>query len=192
MQSQSAFTLMEMLVTITIITILLAVSLPSMNSLTTRAKEEILLSQIHNAISFAQQEAQVRHIAVAVCGSRDNVTCSQEWNTGLLVFMDEYDDGVIHDREQILSVVQFKLPHGNIYWRSYPFYHHYAVFTPAVLMPSNNGTFWHCHTNSHSPLWAIMLGKSGNARIAYPDVNGEIRDARDKLLECEMSLTSNH
>jgi type IV fimbrial biogenesis protein FimT len=182
MNSQSAFTLIETLISFSILAILLAITLPLTQNFILHTQDEILQGQLIQAVKQAKSEAQARHALVGLCKSANQTSCSGEWNQGQLIFLDENADGDVHNSEQILAVLQTASQHGKIYWRSFPGYRDYLSFLPTGLMSSDNGTFWHCHETS--PIWAIIINKAGRIRIAYPDENGEIRDGHAQPLSC--------
>jgi len=179
--TQSAFTLIEVLTSLTIIAILTAITLPVARNFISRTQDEILQKQLLRSIESAKFEAQARHAVVALCKSNNQTTCGGEWDNGQLIFLDENADGVIQRNKQIITVVQAS-HHGSIHWRSFPRYQNYLSFLPSGLMNSNNGSFWHCH--AASAMWAIIINKAGRARVVYPDKSGVIKGPRGKPLMC--------
>jgi len=180
--SQTAYTLIETLVSLTIIAILIAISLPTAHHFISQTRDDILQRQLLRAIAVAKQEASARHAFIALCKSKNQETCDGAWEEGQLVFLDETADGVIKNNEQIIAVIQTQSKHGSIKWRSFPAYRNYLSFSPTGLMKSDNGTFWHCH--AETTVWAIIINKAGRTRVVYPDKNGEIKDSHGKPLTC--------
>ena len=94
--SQRGYTLIELMITITVLGILLGVAVPSFldtvrnNRLTTQNNEFI------GALNVARSEALKRSGSVSVCASTDQATCSgsTNWSTGWIVFTDLNGDGV--------------------------------------------------------------------------------------------------
>jgi type IV fimbrial biogenesis protein FimT len=172
MKSYSAFTLIEMLITLSIITILAAITLPSMHDFISHTQEDILQQQLLHAIEISKHEAIARHAPIALNQS----------NKDLIIFLDEYEDGEVHDQQQILTTMQTHAHHGRIYWRSFPYYRNYLSFSPSGFLHADNATFWHCH--DAVPVWAMVLNKSGGTRIVLSDKNGEINDVHGRLLNC--------
>jgi type IV fimbrial biogenesis protein FimT len=84
------FTLMELLVTMTVVGILMAIAVPSYRYVTTanRASSEInaLLGDVQMARGEAMKEGQF----VTICASVDGASCagSTAWNSGWIVFSD--------------------------------------------------------------------------------------------------------
>jgi type IV fimbrial biogenesis protein FimT len=186
------FTLIEVLISLSIMGILFAIALPGAQHFIQQTQDEILQQKIINAIELAKNESQIRRLPTGLCKSKNQTSCEDggEWGEGQLIFMDENKDGVISNPEQIISVIRSKSisAHGKLYWRSFPNYRNYLSFSPTGLMKSDNGIFWHCHSVSLSssslPAWAIILNKMARIRIAYPDANGEIKDGHGKALTC--------
>jgi len=182
-KSQHAFTLIEALITLSIITILIVISLPMLQDFLHHTNDEILQEQLLRAIDLAKFEAHARGIPLVFCASKDNKTCGDDWADDQIVFMNENEDGIVKNREQILAVIQAQPLHGSVHWRSFPRYRHYVLFSPTGLTYSDNGTFWHCH--AQSPMWAIVINKSGRTRVVYPDRNGAINDSHGQPLPCD-------
>jgi len=94
-KAQRGFTLIEMMMTITVFALLLGVAVPSFmetvrnNRLTTQNNEFI------GALNLARSEALKRSNSVSVCASVDQLTCSgaTDWTTGYIVFSDLDADG---------------------------------------------------------------------------------------------------
>ncbi len=184
MQSNKAFTLIEILITLSITFILLFISISSFKHLYLQTSDDVVRNQLIHAIQFAKNESRVRYQSIGLCKSENYLNCSGNWEDGQIVFLDKHNDGKIHNTNDILLKIDMPLKHGKLYWREFPVYRDYVVFSPASLLQSDNGTFWYCNTKSLL-VWAIVLNKSGNLRIAYPDKNGVIKDGEDKPLKCK-------
>jgi len=174
----------EVLVVLAMSAILLGLTVPHLRSYFVRTQDDLLQAQLLRTIQFAQVEARARRVPVAICKTKNNNTCSGHWNDGQLVFVNENEDGIVHDKKQILAVMQPLASQGMLHLRSFPIYRDYLLFLPTGFMHSDNGTFWYCHTADKLPVWAILLGQSGRTRVLYPDKWGEIKDSKDKLLVC--------
>lgn len=182
MTHTQGLTLLEALMSLTIIAILTAISLPAARNFYLHTQDETLQKQLLHAIEISKQEAIAHHARVALCQSNNQMTCTGSWEQGQLVFLDEYMNGMVLNHEQIISVIQTGSQHGRIFWRSFPRYRNYLVFLATGLMKSDNGTFWHCHADL--PMWALLISKSGRVRIVYPNEKNELKDGQLKPLTC--------
>ena len=86
------FTLVELLVTLTIAAILLAVGVPSFRTVIQNNRLITGTNDLVSVLNFARSEAVTRGIRVTVCKSSDQATCdtsSNGWEQGWIVFTDE-------------------------------------------------------------------------------------------------------
>lgn len=175
MNFHRAFTLLEVLIVLVIISIMAGISIPYLKNFITSTQEEAIRTELIQAIRYAQQEAELRHAEIMYLLE----------NTKQIIFINEYQDGIVHEPSQILYEHKLNLHHGKLSMRSYPFYHKYIRFDPVRVNQNDNATFWYCSQNSENPSWAISVNKSGRSRIMLPDNNGEIFDANHRKLACE-------
>lgn len=179
---ERAFTLMETLVALFILAILMAASFPVLHIFTNHVHDQLLQGELLQSIELAKFESITRNLPIAVCKSKNQTACGGDGADGEIVFIDKNADGVVHNSESILAVIKTKSHHGNLYWRAFPSYRQYLLFSPTGLLHSDNGTFWHCH--AHSAVWAVIINKLGRTRLAYPDNNGVIKDSHGEPLSC--------
>ncbi len=177
-KNNAAFSFIELLIALSIIGILFAISLPMVQPFLARAQDDILQKQILSAITFAQHEARARHAAIVLRYSANNQ----------IIFLNANEDGVLTDESQIISQRQTSTKHGEINWRSFPHYRQYLLFSPTGMLQADNGTFWHCHAGL--PSWAIMISKTGRTRVMYPDEDKEIKDGVGNAYNCQKSKFS--
>lgn len=91
----AGFTLLELMVTLTIAAILLTVGVPG---LTTFIANNRMVGQVNSMVGLlnaARVEAIAQRRTVTVCGSADGVTCNAGWSANWLAFIDRDGDGVI-------------------------------------------------------------------------------------------------
>lgn len=148
------FSLIELLTSLSIIAILMAISFPALRNFSSRTQDEILQQQLLQSIEFAKREAIARHASVALCQTNNQQTCSGNFADGQMIY--------IEDEKQILSIRQSSSKHGVIHFRSYPDYRQYLLFLSTGWV-TDNASFWHCHKKK--PIWAIAISKTGRVRV---------------------------
>lgn len=105
-KKRHGFTLVEMMVTIAILGILLAIAIPSYQRfvldtrMTTQANE--FLTMLH----FTRSEAVKRNTRVTICKSSDGATCTMtgDWRQGWIVFVDAPANGTLDGADVVLRV----------------------------------------------------------------------------------------
>jgi type IV fimbrial biogenesis protein FimT len=98
-------TLIEMMIVIAILSILLAIAVPSFSNLIIRNQMAGNISDFVGALRRAKAESSARLTSVTVCirnGNICNVLAGAAWNDGWLVFTDNNSDGVIDINETII------------------------------------------------------------------------------------------
>lgn len=172
MQSQTAFTLMEVIIALSIITLLSLFFIPSLQDLLQSADDRILQTQLTRAIELARHETNATHQAVAL------IIEEQE----LMLFVNAKRNGVLEKTSKILLQQSLHLKHGKLHLRLFPYYQHYLLFLPRGLMANDNATFWYCRAAATRARWTMMLSKSG--RIHTMTNEGGVTDSHGQVFKC--------
>ncbi|MCL1079514.1 GspH/FimT family pseudopilin [Parashewanella spongiae] len=104
MNRLKGFTLIELMVTISIAAILLTVGAPSLNSLYQNTRADSGIKQIHQALYFARSHAISLGQNITVCpknGSQCN-NGKNNWKNGMIVFIDSDRNDVPDTPQSIL------------------------------------------------------------------------------------------
>ncbi|MCG4452060.1 GspH/FimT family pseudopilin [Pseudomonas sp. MMS21-TM103] len=100
---QHGFTLIELMITLAVFAVLLAIMVPSYSDMTLGSK---LRSQANDLVAgtlLARSEAIKRNSAVRMCVSDDGENCiAGGWEQGWVVFHDADDDGALDAGESVL------------------------------------------------------------------------------------------
>lgn len=102
------FTLIELMVTITIVAVLAGLAAPSFNSAILSNKLTGFANSFVASAQLARSEAIKRNAVVRVCRSADGASCatSGTWQQGWIVFHDINNDGVVDTNETLIQVQQ--------------------------------------------------------------------------------------
>lgn len=97
--SASSLRFNELLVSILVISILVALAVLNFRSLTNNSLRSVILDNFVENVQFAREEAIKREASVVICKSSDGRSCttSGEWEAGWLVFVDQDNDGILED-----------------------------------------------------------------------------------------------
>jgi type IV fimbrial biogenesis protein FimT len=105
MDRQRGFTLGEILATLGIAAITLAMAIPSLDVLARGNAEANAVNRLVASLHAARSEAITRNTRVTVCASRDLEGCAGEWHDGWIVFLDANGDHARTDGEMLLEQV---------------------------------------------------------------------------------------
>ena len=106
--AQAGFTLIEMMVTLTILGILAMLAAPSFNEAMLGNKLASFANRFVASTQLARSEAIKRNAVVRVCASADGATCAGggTFQQGWVVFHDANNDGVVNSGEAVIQVQQ--------------------------------------------------------------------------------------
>ncbi len=90
LKNQKAFTLIELLRTITVLFIVLAIGLPNLTGQIASNRSAALSSEMLVAVNFARSEAIHRSTRVSICPSTNGTACATaaDWSKGWMIFID--------------------------------------------------------------------------------------------------------
>ncbi len=111
---QAGLTLIELMVTISIAAILLAVAAPGFQHVSSKVKRSAAVTGVMGSIYFTRSEALKRGIVLTLCASENGTSCRSgddpEWNVGWIVFEDADEDKQVDAGEEVLRVYSFDNP----------------------------------------------------------------------------------
>lgn len=110
----AGFTLIELMVTLSVISILAFVAVPSIKNILKDHRLSGYSNDMLADLNYARSEAVKRATAVTVCKTLNpqntspacNTTVADAWTTGRITFVDADSDGVIDAGEQVLRIRQ--------------------------------------------------------------------------------------
>jgi type IV fimbrial biogenesis protein FimT len=167
-RAAQGFTLVELMVTVSVLAIVLGFGVPGFqelilnNRITTQANEFVA------ALNFARSEAIKRGTRITVCKSSDGSNCSgsNNWDQGWLVFVDDNNNAAVDGGEQILKVyssLRASTLSGNGNVASYVSYVS-SGFTQLTSGAFQAGTFTLCPDSSGSGR-SIVINAMGRAMV---------------------------
>ncbi len=115
MKEKNGFTLLEMLITLSIAGILLALALPSFSDRVAAEEVKTYGLDVYRLLNFARSMAVTQRTNVAVCSYKENgglYKCDQntDWSNNILAFTDDNSNGVCCDANESVLRVLSKSP----------------------------------------------------------------------------------
>ena len=158
------YTLLELLITLTLIVVLLLLGLPGLRDLGLDARRTADVNAFVSAIHLARSESIKRARPVVLCHTTDGIACAgarQSYDLGWMVFVDADEDiPPRRDNDEQLLVHYAPVIEGSI--RSNRA--HY-VFRP-YYRRSTNGTVVFCDIRGPEAARAVIVSYTGRPRVA--------------------------
>jgi type IV fimbrial biogenesis protein FimT len=106
MNKQSGFTLMELIITMAIAAIVLAIGVPSFQEMMRSNRLATQTNEFLGALALARSEAIKRGRRVTLCKSADGASCAASggYQQGWIVFVDTNDNAAVDSGELVLRV----------------------------------------------------------------------------------------
>lgn len=106
MTQQSGFTLIELIITLAIAAMVLAIGVPSFQGMMRDNRLTTQVNELVAAMNLARSEAIKRGRRVTLCKSADGASCAAGggYQQGWIVFVDANDNAAVDAGEQVLRV----------------------------------------------------------------------------------------
>lgn len=175
MHRHAGFTLMELLIAISIIAILSAIAVPSFNFMNNKRISETQVENLQRALLMARQSAIATNRPTIVCASANGATCGDEsmWSRGFMVYEDSDRNGTFSgnaDRllEYIPGVKNVATRQDTSHFRhSLSSTNSKAGFN-AQGFTTDWQTFTYCDGNEEHA-FELVLSRTGHVRLADGD-----------------------
>ena len=163
---EQAFTLVELIVTISIIVILATFAFPSY--LDFKAKQELnhVITLIQSLNQTAKSNAVLFHSNIIICSSSNATQCANDqWETGIIMFSDKNNNQQVDTDEIVHNIVDTKLKYGSLTWNGGITNTKVLTFRGDTGLPRDSfGSFFYCSQHHSSLHQRIVLPKTGLVR----------------------------
>ncbi|MDO8909549.1 MAG: GspH/FimT family pseudopilin [Pseudohongiella sp.] len=189
---KQGYTLLELLITVAIITILATLSLPALYPPEQKEAEQVFV-QMGALVSAARAAAIDRHISVVICPTDNMESCSNDWNTGVLVFIDNNQNRQLDQSESIIErsvwggapSASSNSLRGTLHWRVFGNRQSIYISPLGEISDQNGNLTWCPPSGSSVTPHQMVLNSSGRIRLAV-DQNGDglREDSQGRPISC--------
>jgi type IV fimbrial biogenesis protein FimT len=166
MNKVNGFTLIELFITLAIIVIVSAITVPSFAEIIADNKQVTRYNQLLASIAFTRSEAIKRGVRTSICQSSDTTSCtkqSKQWHDGWIVFNDTDSDNQVDADETIIFIQQAFEDEVTI---SFGGRNRIAYYPDGLAVGSSNGTFLICDERADTAKSGLVISMSGRPRKA--------------------------
>lgn len=165
MRKNNGFTLIELIITLSVAAILVTTAVPGFKQVMMNNRMATQVNELINALTLARSEAVKRKVEVTLCKSSNGGSCGATgWEDGWIVFINNDNDkpAAVDNGEEILRVYG-ALP-GNATLRGNNNVSNYITYR-ADGFSNTNGTYTLCDSRGASKARAVVISKTGRPRI---------------------------
>ena len=181
----AGLTLIELMVALTIISVLLSFSFPSMTELVASRRADSALNLLRAGINMARHAAINHNTSVIVCPRGSNGCGPRDtWHLGTLIFEDKDRDNRFSDDDRVLAHLD-PVRSGRIFWRAFRS-RSYLRFTGRGMTDWQNGHLLYCPANGQPELARQLVLNYAGRTYASKDRDGDgvHEDVRGRPLRC--------
>lgn len=180
----SAFTLIELLITLALLFILSGMALPSFKELLDNSKLTTQVDGLVKVINLSRTTAISANRKVTICPTEDSKTCLSDWSIGYMSFIDNNGDRKLNDNERVLSFYKNHDEKSTLSWKAFGF-RKSLQWLETGITNHQNGSFQFCYNNDASKSRALIITKAGRIRYSKDTDGDDIHEnSRGKPLEC--------
>ncbi|MGE6434217.1 GspH/FimT family pseudopilin [Shewanella baltica] len=158
---QKGFSLIELIISLAVLTILLTGGVPSLTDVYTQYRADSSIRIIQQTLQFARNQAITLNRTVTACAVIDE-KCVQNWQVGLTVFIDTNNNNQLDDIDKKLYIT------NAFDSKDIVKYNRTAIrFQPDGLASGTNGTLKYCPSSATSPYSrAVIVNQAGRVRLS--------------------------
>lgn len=171
MRRMKGFTLLELLITLSIASLLLSVALPNLSDMIANQHAKRFGYSLHEMLQFSRQAAVLNNLPVTLCQTdpRDTMVClkKKKWVSGAMAFVDSDNDGVIQTSIQGGNDILLKRfpppPSTGQLTATRRFFRFYPAGTS-----NTSASLRYCPDNPNAKPTRVVVMYTGRVRFAKP------------------------
>ena len=164
------YSLYELLVTTSIVALLVAIGVPSFETMLARQRQRVEINALFHAVHLARKESITRRKVVSICPSRDGLQCvaDTDWSAGWLMFENKDNDSPprVDLNEPVLRRHEVD---GSLVIKA----NRRAFTLRATFLRATNGTLVVCDRANRIPPRGLVVSYTGRPRAAESRPGGK-------------------
>lgn len=148
---QTALTLVELLLTLTVLSVIASIATPALSQMVIRNRNQAAMHELHALLQQARSQAVMRKKMLELCPSTDGKKCSKDWQQPWLLRIRRNGQTLTHARAYSGS--------SELRWSGFS---NSIRFYSTGISPISNGRFFICEKKVISQ--QLIINKQGRIR----------------------------
>jgi len=171
-----AFTLIELMISISVISILASIALPNFTEFIVKVRVDNEISQLQRLLLTARNQAINTQFPVTLCPLNSQNQCNTQWNKAISVFIDLNNNNIYEplNNETLVRTKSIIFDGDKL---QYGLGRNRIKYAPTGRTTGwgSNGTFKYCPKNHNEKSRAIVISTSGRLYISN-DIDNDGKD----------------
>ena len=151
-----AFTMIELLIVLTVTLLLFCSIVPSLNNLIAENRAQSRIEELFAILQYARMEAMRRDEVITFCKSLDQKSCGGDWRNGQIVI-----DANGNKLRSFAAVAS----HDSFTWQSSLGHNDALSFLPSGFTAGQQGSFCYCPDGKNAYSSSLIVERTGRMRI---------------------------
>lgn len=164
LHKDQGFTFIELLITLTLLAIVLAIAIPTFTATADSLRQRTQVNQLLADLNFARSRAITTRRPVSICAGESGCDGLKKWSGQVLIFDDFDGNGALDEGDVTLRTTRIAASHAWN-WRNFRKQRH-MTYKPDGTTHSLNGSFVLCQHDA--ALRKIVINITGRSRLAAP------------------------
>jgi type IV fimbrial biogenesis protein FimT len=187
------YTLLELLIVLSITTILASLAVPALAGVIRQIQSDTMINELASHFQLARSTAISQRQPVVFCARHSDIACGSDWSHGALVFADPNDNRLI-DRDERLLAYMPATPEGSDLSIKAALNKSYLRFMSNGMLENTAGSLVYCPAAGEDrDARNLIFSRNGRIRFGDDKNRDGIRESADgKPLSCSSSIPTTH
>jgi type IV fimbrial biogenesis protein FimT len=172
----TGFTLIELILTLSIVSIILSLAIPSFTQFLDKSKVRANTQRLVQVLQLSRTTAISENVLVTVCPTDNGADCRSDWSQGYMSFKDNDGNRSFDSIDEKLFEFISNDEKSVISWRAFGIKSSLQWLTTGITN-HQNGTFELCYDNNAELARGLFITKAGRIRYSKDTDNNGIHES---------------